>query len=273
MPFLSFVASCGIPSTQIHRIPSSKLNDVYRNHALILESQKKRTRNEAWVRMISASTFNENGNENGNENENETGSDANNQEPPRFSPKGMTVDELFTRSVGTWKSQRSSHNLLWQHVEQGESEIIVESLEHDDATVADICAMYNVEPRPRKVENGDEYPHICQCCRMSWEGSSDWEKDEVLSGSTIMVVIKDGPYHGRLLRSVGYAESIPAIGSWVMRPDDGMFVLETSYDRAAAEERIWFVTPNMRMRVALIKTQSGIGVINASLSTEIRKMS
>ena len=57
-------------------------------------------------------------------------------------------------------------------------------------------------------------------------------------------------------------------GDWEMQPD-GTFVLHTLYDRAAAEERIWFGTPDLRMRCSIIKTQGGKGVLTASLSTEV----
>ena len=54
--------------------------------------------------------------------------------------------------------------------------------------------------------------------------------------------------------------------------EDGVFVLITEYDRAAAEERIWFVNPNLRFRVATIKTSDGTGVVTASFSSELRTM-
>jgi phycoerythrin-associated linker protein len=47
--------------------------------------------------------------------------------------------------------------------------------------------------------------------------------------------------------------------------------LITEYDRAAAEEKIWFVNPNVRCRVSLIKTSAGTGVVTASFSSEIRQ--
>jgi phycoerythrin-associated linker protein len=52
--------------------------------------------------------------------------------------------------------------------------------------------------------------------------------------------------------------------------DDGTFVLLTSYDRAAAEERIWFVNPQLRFRVSMIKTSNGTGVVTASFASEIK---
>ena len=177
-----------------------------------------------------------------------------------FSPKGMTVEEFFSKSFGDWKSQRSSHNLAWGQFEAITSDIKIESRNNLDEDVVNLCAQYN-------VSLGD----VLLSFAMSWEGESDWNDEEVLSGSTLMSVTKDGPSNGRLIRSSGYAETVPAVGHWEMTPD-GVFVLSTSYEAAAAEERIWFATPDLRMRVSQIRTSSGRGVVTASFATEIRRL-
>eukprot|EP00183_Erythrolobus_madagascarensis_P001568 CAMPEP_0185851096 /NCGR_PEP_ID=MMETSP1354-20130828/5698_1 /TAXON_ID=708628 /ORGANISM="Erythrolobus madagascarensis, Strain CCMP3276" /LENGTH=248 /DNA_ID=CAMNT_0028551907 /DNA_START=62 /DNA_END=808 /DNA_ORIENTATION=+ len=181
------------------------------------------------------------------------------QAPSPFSAEGMGVKEFFERSVGEWKSQRSSHNLAWAQFEAVNSDISIESLALDHTDVTAICAQYETDAADAMV-----------AIRMSWEGYSDWDEDEVMSGSTVLVVVEDEAGRGRLLRSEGYAETIPAVGSWRMQ-NDGVFVLDTFYDRAAAEERIWFATPDLRMRVSMIKTSAGSGVLTASFSSEIRK--
>jgi phycoerythrin-associated linker protein len=109
---------------------------------------------------------------------------------------------------------------------------------------------------------------------MTWEGESDWDEEEDLQGSCILVPIPDPnyPQQGKLLRDRGYAETIPAIGQYSIN-QEGMFTLITEYDRAAAEERIWFATPNLRFRVSQIKTRDGQGVTTASFSSEIRSLS
>ncbi|NER49388.1 MAG: phycobiliprotein lyase, partial [Symploca sp. SIO1A3] len=106
------------------------------------------------------------------------------------------------------------------------------------------------------------------------EGESDWEEGETFEGTTILVPIPepDNPQAGRLLREQGYAETIPSIGKYHFS-EDGTFVLLTAYDRATAEEKIWFVNPNLRLRVSLIKTSAGSGVLTASFSSEIRSLS
>lgn len=181
------------------------------------------------------------------------------QAPP-FSPKGMTVDEFFDQSIGDWRSQRSSHNLLWAQFEAITSEIKIERLKSTDEEIIALC-------KHNKVSTDD----VLLSFGMSWEGTSDWDDEEVMEGSTVMSVIKDGENHGRLLRSVGYAETIPAVGEWEMTAE-GVFVLNTFYDAAAAEERIWFATKNLRMRVSQIRSSNGTAVVTASLSTEIRVM-
>lgn len=188
-----------------------------------------------------------------------TDAEQENKAPP-FSCKGMTVDDFFERSVGEWRSQRSSHNLAWTQFEAITSDITIESKGTTDEEIVELCKQNKVEADETTFSIG-----------MSWEGESDWDDDEVMEGSAVMSVIKDGASRGRLLRSVGYAETIPAVGNWEMT-EDGVFVLNTFYDAAAAEERIWFATPDLRMRVSQIRTSSGNGVVTASFSTEIRKL-
>jgi phycoerythrin-associated linker protein len=108
---------------------------------------------------------------------------------------------------------------------------------------------------------------------MTWEGETDWDEN-ITKGTCILVPVLDvdRPQHGKLLRDQGYAEEMAAAGHYHLT-EDGTFVLITEYDRAAAEEKIWFVNPNVRCRVSLIKTSTGTGVVTASFSSEIRQQS
>ena len=172
---------------------------------------------------------------------------------------GMKVEDFYSNSIGTWRSLRSSHNIAFAQLEEVDSEIVITPVDQDDEELIQICKTYDVDPKT-----------ACSCIRMEWEGETDWDDDAPpIKGSTVLVVIKDSDTKGRLLRSVGYTEEIPAVGDWEMQPD-GTFVLHTLYDRAAAEERIWFGTPDLRLRCSIIKTQGGKGVLTASLATEVR---
>ena len=153
--------------------------------------------------------------------------------------------------------------MAFGYFEAVRSEIEIAGLLPDDAEVLALCRTYGVDPQA-----------IASPFQMTWSGESDWDESEVLKGSSVLVPVPDPqvPNRGKLLRDQGYAETITAAGDYHFT-EDGTFVLVTAYDRAAAEERIWFATPNLRFRVSLIKTSKGTGVVTASFSSEIRSQS
>ncbi len=173
----------------------------------------------------------------------------------------MDIEKFVGSSLGQWRSQRSAHHLAFGHFEQVTSTINIEPLAKDNSDVIALCKNYEIDPAVVAIP-----------FRMSWEGESDWDDDETFSGTTILVPVPDtkDPTKGKLLRDQGYAETISSAGEYHF-DQDGAFVLKTSYERAAAEERIWFANPNFRMRVSLIKTSGGSGVVTASFSSEIRE--
>ncbi|MDJ0555145.1 MAG: phycobiliprotein lyase [Microcoleaceae cyanobacterium MO_207.B10] len=175
----------------------------------------------------------------------------------------MDVIEFVERSIGTWRSQRSGHNLAFSHFEEVRSTIDIVSLPTTAPEVIELCKSC-----------GTEIANAVSPFQMSWKGESDWDENEILEGSCILIPIPDQsePNKGKLLRSQGYAETIAAVSEYRIT-EDNTFILHTTYDRAAAEEKIWFATPNLRFRVSLIKTSDGNGVLTASFSSEIRSLS
>ena len=172
----------------------------------------------------------------------------------------MDIDTFVMRSLGQWRSQRSAHHLAFAHFEEIRSMIDIELLEKTDAAVLALCKQQSVDVGA-----------IATPFKMSWEGETDWNEEDVLKGQTILVPVPDltQANAGKLLRDQGYAETMPAAGDYIIH-SDGTFVLTTPYDRASAEEKIWFANDNLRFRVSLIKTSNGKGVTTASLSSEVR---
>jgi len=175
----------------------------------------------------------------------------------------MDIREFVKLSIGRWRSQRSGHNLAFSHFEEVRSTIDIVSLVESDGSVIELCKSVGIDPAT-----------AISPFSMSWEGQSDWDEEEMMTGSCVLVPIpdRDKINQGKLLRSQGYAETIAAVGDYYFT-SDGTFVLLTEYDRAAAEERIWFATDNLRFRVSLIKTSDGQGVVTASFASEIRSLS
>jgi phycoerythrin-associated linker protein len=172
----------------------------------------------------------------------------------------MDIQEFVAQSIGCWKSQRSAHHLAFSHFEAIQSTIDIVALPMNDPAVTALCKDYNTE-----------LSAIISPFRMTWEGETDWDEN-ITKGTCILVPVPDvdRPQQGKLLRDQGYAEEMAAAGRYYIT-EDQTFVLVTEYDRAAAEEKIWFVNPNVRCRVSLIKTITGTGVVTASFSSEIRQ--
>jgi hypothetical protein len=64
-----------------------------------------------------------------------------------FSTRGMTVEDFFAKSVGTWKSLRSSHNIAFGQIEEVNSNIEISDVSADDAELQKICEIYKADPK------------------------------------------------------------------------------------------------------------------------------
>ncbi len=171
------------------------------------------------------------------------------------------ISTFVEQSIGQWRSQRSAHHLTFQHFEAVQSVIDITALERKDERVIELCNANQID-----------LDRIVSPFHMQWQGESDWDDEAPpVKGETVLVPVPDLvlPNRGKLLRSQGYAEEMAAAGEYHFT-EDGTFVLITAYDRAAAEEKIWFVNPKLRFRVSMIKTSAGTGVVTASFASEIK---
>jgi hypothetical protein len=171
----------------------------------------------------------------------------------------MDIKEFFEQSAGKWFSQRTSHHLAFRQAENGKSNIVIEMLAADDPEVVKLCQQYDIEPQ------------LALCgARVTWDGSMEWDEDkEQHSGSTVLVPVPDPDKsnEGRLLREMGYAEKAPVAGRYMMGSDDALTLI-TDYETMYSEERLWFASPNLRLRTSILKRFGGFSM--ASLSSEIR---
>lgn len=169
----------------------------------------------------------------------------------------MDIQEFFELSAGKWFSQRTSHHLAFKQSESGKSDIMIEMLAQDHPDVVKLCQQYEIDPA------------LAKCgARVSWNGTMAWD-EEKHTGSTVLVPVPDAdnPDEGKLLREMGYAEKTPVAGRYIIG-SDGALTLITEYQTMSSEERLWFASPNLRMRVGVLKRFGGFSM--ASLTSEIR---
>ena len=178
----------------------------------------------------------------------------------------MTIEQFVAQSSGKWRSMRSGHSLAFQQFEEVLSEVTIEEISKDDSAVKQL-----LESSPANKHNLDT---ISSPFKMEWCAESDWEPDEpseVSSGSCIIVPLVKDISSGTLIRSIGYAEAEAAISEYNFS-NDGTFTLTTNYEQSIAEEKIWFVSENVRCRSSVLRTSAGSGVLQTSFASEVRRI-
>jgi len=169
----------------------------------------------------------------------------------------MDIMEFFQLSAGKWFSQRTSHHLAFKQTEGGKSDLQIDSLAKDDPAVVQLCEQYDIDPA--SALGG---------ARVTWDGTMEWDEGKH-SGSTVLVPVADPdkPNEGKLIREMGYAEKAPVAGRYIMGADQALTLI-TEYETMYSEERLWFASPNLRLRTSILKRFGGFSM--ASFCSEIR---
>ena len=178
----------------------------------------------------------------------------------------MTIEQFVAQSSGKWRSMRSGHSLAFQQFEEVLSEVTIEAISKDDSAVKQLLES--------SLANKHNSETISSPFKMEWCAESDWEPEdpsEVSSGSCIIIPLVKDISSGTLIRSVGYAEAEAAISEYNFS-NDGTFTLTTNYEQSIAEEKIWFVSENVRCRSSVLRTSAGSGVLQTSFASEVRRL-
>jgi hypothetical protein len=157
----------------------------------------------------------------------------------------MTIPEFFAQSAGKWFSQRTTHHLASQKSDNTKSEIVIELLAADAIEVQNISAEAN------------------------WGGIKvvsqplgDWSTPKnAPSTSTTTILV---PTDGALYCAIGSQQLSP--GTVSLGADEALTLTITT-DSGKITERIWFASPNLRLR-SIVQEADGIEL--ASFCSEIR---
>ena len=172
-------------------------------------------------------------------------------EPPR------TMAGFLTASRGTWLNRRSIHDLDHQNDEAADCNLVIEPFDATDPVVSKVCQALQVDAA-RAAGGG----------RFWWESNL---KKSVRNDDYAAVIVDvphaDDPSQGFLLRDVGYVEKKAVISTYTFA-QDGVLTITTRYDTNVGQERCWFVTDQVRMRVSSVQCLNGVAM--TTYCTELR---
>ncbi len=173
----------------------------------------------------------------------------------------MDIEQFVAISQGKWQSMRSGHSLAFKQFEEILSTIKIEIISIEDPNVKSML-------KESKYTISDAIMPF----RISWASESDWEgnKNPTLNkGDCYLIPIPKSSSEGMLIRSLGYAEKVASLAKYKFL-NDGTFLLKTEYEHTLIEERIWFVSNNVRCRSSIIFSLEGNSILQTSFASEIK---
>ncbi|HIK07325.1 MAG TPA: phycobiliprotein lyase [Trichormus sp. M33_DOE_039] len=168
----------------------------------------------------------------------------------------MNIEEFFELSAGKWFSHRSSHSLDVKPSEDGKSNLIIETLAADHPEVIQLCQQYEISPSAASC-----------AAKITWKDPIKSEREKPASTVLVSVPDQDNPHEGKLLQASGDAKVVPVAGRYKIGSDEAL-TITTESETTWAEERLWFASPNLRMRVSIFKYSGGFSM--AAFTSEIR---
>ena len=156
---------------------------------------------------------------------------------------------------------RSGHSLAFQEFEEIRSKITIVPSKSNDPRVIKFLKDNLI------TTNAENKAFL-----INWEAKSEWGEEnqkENTSGESIIVPIEISQTEGKIIRSVGYTEAIKLISLYKIL-DDGTLIIYSDYNHICTEERIWFVSNNLRSRSSVTRALDSLAILQTSYASEIR---
>ena len=173
----------------------------------------------------------------------------------------ITINQFIKKSLGEWKSIRSTHSLAFQEVENSTSKIVIKDLGIQSTKVIELLKKYNININSSVIS-----------ISISWQVVSDWESDQKSEeDQTILVFLPEDKNTGIVLRNKGYTESVISSSKYLIDENDNLNI-KTIYNSTISEERISFLSTHIRSRYSVTRNQETNAVIQTSHTSEIRNI-
>lgn len=183
----------------------------------------------------------------------------------------MDIQAFFQLCDGKWISQRTTHQLLEQNNQSGRSDLWGEILDAGDGDVVALCQQLKVDPALALCGLRLRWSEVTEAYQSKFKPKNE--------GVALMVAVAAHPESaatpefnpsnpsaaGQILRSLNAAH--PGMGTFSIGTDEAL-TLQFEEAGAISEERIWFASPNLRLRSSSIKQDDVVCI--TTFCSEIR---
>ena len=175
--------------------------------------------------------------------------------------KNLTIiNQFIDKSIGEWKSVRSTHTLAFQEFENSTSKIYIKHINSKNKKVVEIFKNYKLTLYLESI-----------AISIKWQALSDWDDDVSEGDETILIFLPKDENSGMILRNKGYTESFISSSNYYVDEKNSLHI-KTFYKSTVSEERISFLSTHIRSRFSTIRNQDNNSVIQTSHTSEIRNL-
>ena len=176
--------------------------------------------------------------------------------------KNLTINNQFIdKSIGEWKSIRSSHTLAFQEFENSTSKIYIKYINSKNKKAIEIFKNYQLSFKQENI-----------AISIKWQAFSDWGEDNMSKGEeTILIFLPKDENSGIVLRNKGYTESVISSSKYFVDAPNNLHI-KTFYKSTVSEERISFLSTHIRSRFSIVRNLENDSVIQTSHTSEIRNL-
>ena len=158
----------------------------------------------------------------------------------------MDIQTFLDQCAGKWFSQRTSYSFSKELADNNKTELQIERLSQSHPTVLSLCQAGNFDPN--LTLGGTQ---------VTWDSPAAWDQSSQ-QGSTTLILLPDQskPHSGQLLQAVAQNPNSLLLGRYLLGQDEALTLI---LEKGAThwEERIWFASPNLRLRSSLIVADDG----------------
>ena len=172
----------------------------------------------------------------------------------------ITINQFIDKSIGEWKSIRSTHTLAFQEFENSTSKIYIKHINSKNKKVVEIFKNYKLTLNLENV-----------AISIKWQAISDWDDDIGKGDETILIFLPKDENSGIVLRNKGYTESVILSSNYFVDEQNNLHI-KTVYKSTISEEKISFLSTHIRSRFSTIRNQETKSVIQTSHTSEIRNL-
>ena len=171
------------------------------------------------------------------------------------------INQFIDKSIGEWKSIRSTHTLAFQEFENSTSKIYIKNINKKNKKVVEIFKNYKFSLSLESI-----------AISINWQAISDWDNDDISEvDETILIFLPKDENSGIVLRNKGYTESFISSSNYFVDEKNNLHI-KTIYNSTVSEERISFLSTHVRSRFSTIRNLENNSVIQTSHTSEIRNL-